>query len=260
VVGVAAGWLRARRHMHESRSMMSMTFWLLTALVPLQIFIGDLHGLNTFEHQPAKLAAMEGHWETRAGAPLLLFGWPDQEAEATRYALEVPKLGSLILTHELDGVVRGLKEWPAEDRPPVAIVFWAFRVMLAIGFLMLFAVAAAAWLRAYGRLYDAVWFLRLCQWLTPAGFIAVIAGWVTTEVGRQPWVVYGHMRTEEAVTGASGIPVGYATLVIVYACLLAAIVWILRRLARAPVEIQSGPSGVAPLAAGAVPSDAEEQR
>jgi cytochrome d ubiquinol oxidase subunit I len=200
VVGVAAGYLRARRHLHESRSMLSMTFWLLTVLVPLQILIGDLHGLNTFEHQPAKVAAMEGHWETRAGAPLLLFGWPDQEAEVTRYALELPKMGSLILTHELDGVVRGLKEWPPEDRPPVAIVFWAFRVMLALGFLMLFAVVAALWLRSRGRLYDEGWFLRLCQWLSPIGFIAVIAGWVTTEVGRQPWVIYGLMRTADGVT------------------------------------------------------------
>jgi cytochrome d ubiquinol oxidase subunit I len=200
VVGVAAGYLRAGRHPAESRSMFSMTFWLLTALVPLQILIGDLHGLNTFEHQPAKVAAMEGHWETRAGAPLLLFGWPDQEAEVTRFALEIPKLGSLILTHELDGVVRGLKEWAPEDRPPAAIVFWAFRAMLAIGLLMLFAVAAAAWLRWRGRLYDAGWFLRLCQWLAPAGFVAVIAGWVTTEVGRQPWVIYGLMRTADGVT------------------------------------------------------------
>jgi len=200
VTGVAAGYLRAGRHREEARRMLSMTFWLLAALVPLQIVIGDLHGLNTLEHQPAKVAAMEGHWETRAGAPLILFGWPDAEAEATRFALEVPKLGSLILTHDPDGVVRGLKDWPPEDRPPVAIVFWAFRIMLGLGFLMLFAVGAAAWLRLRGRLYDCDWFLRLCQWLTPAGFVAVLAGWATTEVGRQPWLVYGLMRTAEGVT------------------------------------------------------------
>jgi cytochrome bd ubiquinol oxidase subunit I len=200
VTGVAAGYLRAGRHLEESRRMFSMTLWLLTLLVPAQIVIGDLHGLNTFEHQPAKVAAMEGHWETQAGAPLILFGWPDEAAEATRFALEVPKLGSLILTHDPDGVVRGLKEWRAEDRPPVAIVFWAFRAMVGLGFLMLFAVLAGAWLRLRGRLYEAGWFLRLCQWLTPAGFIAVLAGWVVTEVGRQPWLVYGLMRTAEGVT------------------------------------------------------------
>jgi cytochrome bd ubiquinol oxidase subunit I len=200
VISVAAFHLRRARAIAECRNMFSMTLWLLTALVPLQILLGDLHGLNTFQHQPAKIAAMEGHWETQAGAPLILVGWPDQAAETTRWAVEIPYLGSLILTHELNGTVRGLKEWPREDRPPAAIAFWSFRVMVGIGFLMLLVVAAANWLRWKGKLFETLWFLRVCEACLPLGFVAVVAGWVTTEVGRQPWVVYGLMRTADAVT------------------------------------------------------------
>jgi cytochrome bd ubiquinol oxidase subunit I len=200
VIAVAAYHLRRGRAVAECRNMLSMTLWLLTALVPLQILLGDLHGLNTFHHQPAKLAAMEGHWETQAGAPLILFGWPDQQAEVTRWAVELPYLGSLILTHEMNGTVRGLKEWRREERPPAAIIFWSFRIMVGIGLLMLLVVATANWLRWKGRLYDTAWFLRICEACLPLGFAAVIAGWVTTEVGRQPWVIYGLMRTSDAVT------------------------------------------------------------
>jgi cytochrome d ubiquinol oxidase subunit I len=200
VIGVAAFHLRRGRAVAECRNMLSMTLWLLTVLVPLQILIGDTHGLNTFHHQPAKIAAMEGHWETQAGAPLILFGWPDQAAETTRWAIEIPRLGSLILTHDINGKVRGLKEWPREDRPPAAIIFWSFRIMVGIGFAMLLVVIASGWLRWKGRLFDTRWFLRVCEACLPLGFVAVLAGWVTTEVGRQPWVVYGLMRTADAVT------------------------------------------------------------
>jgi cytochrome d ubiquinol oxidase subunit I len=201
-VAVAAYHLRRGTAVAECRNMLSMTLWLLTALVPLQIVLGDLHGLNTFHHQPAKIAGMEGHWETQAPAPLILFGWPDQHAETTRWALEVPYLGSLILTHELNGTVRGLKEWPPQDRPPAAIIFWSFRIMVGIGLLMLAVIVAANWLRWKGRLYDSGAFLRICEACLPLGFAAVIAGWITTEVGRQPWVVYGLMRTADAVSPA----------------------------------------------------------
>jgi cytochrome d ubiquinol oxidase subunit I len=200
VVAVAAHHLRRGRAVIEGRNMLSMTLWLLTAMVPLQILLGDLHGLNTLHHQPAKIAGMEGHWDTQAGAPLILFGWPDQPAETTRWAVEVPYLGSLILTHELKGTIRGLKEWPPQDRPPAAIIFWSFRVMAGIGFLMLGVILIANWLRWKGRLYDSDWFLRICEACLPLGFVAVIAGWITTEVGRQPWVVYGLLHTADAVT------------------------------------------------------------
>jgi cytochrome d ubiquinol oxidase subunit I len=200
VIAVAAFYLRRGRAFPESRRMLSMTLWLLTVLVPLQIVLGDQHGLNTLRYQPEKVAAMEGDWETRAGQPLILFGWPDEAAETTRAAVEIPYLGSLVLTHSLSGTVRGLKEWPPADRPPVAIVFWAFRIMVGIGLLMLAVVIAGNWLRWRRRLYDMRWFLVTCEWSLPIGFIAVIAGWVVTETGRQPWVVYHHMRTADAVT------------------------------------------------------------
>lgn len=199
VVGVAA-WLLLKRRFHaEARIMLSMTLWLLTVLVPLQILLGDEHGLNTREHQPAKLAAIEARWETARQVPLTLFAIPDESTESNRFAIDVPYLGSLILTHSLDGEVKGLKDFPAADRPPVAIPFFAFRIMVGIGLLMLAMVALSWWLRLRDRLYDSDWYLRACLVMGPLGFIAVIAGWTTTEVGRQPWTVYGLMRTADSV-------------------------------------------------------------
>src|SRR5262249_8007933 len=157
----------------------STTLWLLTVLVPLQIFLGDQHGLNTLQHQPAKLAAIEAHWETGSRVPLVLFAIPDDEAETNHYSIELPLVGSLILTHSLDGTVRGLKDWPANARAPVAIPFFAFRVMVGIGFIMLGVVALSLWLRWKGGLSENGWFLWLCQWVAPLGFIAVLAGWTT---------------------------------------------------------------------------------
>jgi cytochrome d ubiquinol oxidase subunit I len=200
VVGVAAWLIRRGRAPAEGGRMLSATFWLLTILVPLQVFLGDQHGLNTLEHQPAKLAAIEAHWDTGSRVPLVLFAIPDEQAETNRFAIEVPLLGSLVLTHELDGVVRGLKEWPREDRPPVALPFFAFRVMVGIGVIMLGMVALSLWLRWKGVLTETDWFLRLCQWVAPLGFVAVLAGWTTTEVGRQPWTVYGLLRTADSVS------------------------------------------------------------
>ena len=181
-------------------------------VAPLQPVIGDLHGLNTLEHQPAKVAAMEGLWETQRGAPLKLFGWPDQEQERTRYALEIPKLSSLILTHSLDGEVKGLKEWPKDERPPVAWVFWSFRVMVGIGVLMATTGAIAVVLFFRKRLFDSRWFQLWCMALTPSGFIAVLAGWFVTEIGRQPYVVYGVMRTSDAVSPIVGTTVALSLL------------------------------------------------
>ena len=199
VVGVAAWLLRGGRFVAEARIMLSMTLWLLSVLVPLQIFIGDLHGLNTREHQPTKLAAIEARWETAREVPLTLFAIPDETTETNRFEIDIPYLASLILTHSWDGEIKGLKDWPREDRPPVAIPFFAFRVMVGIGLLMLALVAASWWLRLRGRLFDTGWFLRACLWMAPLGFVAVLAGWITTEVGRQPWTIYGLMRTADSV-------------------------------------------------------------
>ena len=201
-----------------SRIMFSMAMWMAAIVAPLQIVAGDLHGLNTLEHQPAKVAAMEGHFETHAGAPLILFGWPDMEQERTRYAVEVPKLGSLILTHDWNGTVRGLKEWPREDRPNATIVFWSFRVMVGAGLAMLAVGAWSLALRARKRLYDQPWLLRASVALSPIGIVAVIAGWITTEVGRQPYTVYGLLRTTDSASSIDAAAVGasLAAFAIVY--------------------------------------------
>jgi cytochrome bd ubiquinol oxidase subunit I len=200
VIGVAAYMIRKGRFVDEGRTMLSMTLWLLTVLVPLQIFFGDEHGLNTREYQPAKLAAIEARWDTASRVPLTLFAIPDERAETNRFAVDIPDLGSLILTHDVNGTVQGLKDWPRDQRPPVAIPFFAFRIMVGIGLLMLAMVAWGGWLRAKRRLFEAPLFLRACEWIAPLGFVAVIAGWTTTEVGRQPWTVYGLLRTADSVS------------------------------------------------------------
>jgi cytochrome d ubiquinol oxidase subunit I len=199
-MGVGAWLLRRGRATEDARMMMRMALDLLILLVPLQIFLGDQHGLNTLEYQPAKLAAIEGRYDTVQPTPLTLFGIPDDAAATMRDAIEIPNLGSLILTHSWNGTIKGLKEWPADQRPPVGPPFFAFRIMVGIGVIMLIVVIAGQVLRLRGRLWESVWFLQLCQWTAPLGFIAVIAGWITTEVGRQPWTVYGVLRTADSVS------------------------------------------------------------
>ena len=214
-------------------------------LAPAQLVIGDLHGLNTLEHQPAKVAAMEGHWETRAGAPLILFALPDQEAEANRYEIAIPKLGSLILTHDLDGVVQGLKEWAPEDRPYVPLVFWSFRLMVGIGLIMIAIGLTSLFLRRGGRLYETRWFLRVCVVCLPIGFVALLAGWVTTEAGRQPWVVYGLMRTVDGVSPAvtaGAVGSSLVAFVIVYGLIFpAGVYYMIRLVRRGPEPLEEAP-------------------
>ncbi len=200
VLGVGAHLVRRADFFDEGRRIMMMALGFLAVFVPLQIFLGDLHGLNTREYQPAKLAAMEGLWDTSAPAPLTLFGIPDQKAEKNHDAVEIPVLGSLVLTHSMGGEVQGLKAFPPDQRPPVLIVFMAFRIMVGIGFVMLGVVALGWLLRLRGSLFDTGWYLRLCQWVAPLGFVAVLAGWTVTEVGRQPWTIYGLMRTAQSVS------------------------------------------------------------
>jgi cytochrome bd ubiquinol oxidase subunit I len=200
VLGVGAYLVRAGKSAAEARLMVHMALNLLVVLVPLQFVLGDLHGQNTRAYQPTKLAAIEGLYDTAKPDPLVLFGFPDDAAAEMRDAIEVPHLGSLILTHSWNGGVRGLKEWPREDRPPVWPVFLGFRIMVGIGVLMLVAVIGGWVLRLRQRLFDAGWFLRLLQWMMPLGFVAVLAGWTTTEVGRQPWTVYGLLRTADSTS------------------------------------------------------------
>jgi cytochrome d ubiquinol oxidase subunit I len=205
--GVSAIYLLKDRHREGATLMLKLAIGFAAITVPLQILVGDLHGLKVHEHQPVKLAAIEGHWETQRGAPLILFAWPDEEQEKNHYEVSVPKLGSLIITHDLDGEIAGLKSVPPEERPPVAPVFFAFRVMVGIGTLMLALViwSAVSWRR--GTLTQSKGLLRAWMCMAPAGFVAVLAGWYTTEIGRQPYVIYGLMRTSEAASAVSAASV-----------------------------------------------------
>jgi cytochrome d ubiquinol oxidase subunit I len=217
--------------------MFSMAMWMAALVAPLQIVAGDLHGLNTLAYQPAKIAAMEGHWETRRGQPLILFGWPDTAAETTRYAVEVPKLGSYILTHDWDGEVKGLKAWPAAERPSSPILFWSFRIMVGVGVLMVLLGLWSLALRLRGRLYDSSMLLRLAVLMGPSGFVAVLAGWITTEVGRQPYTVYGLLRTAQSVSPIAlpGVASSlFAFIVVYFAVFGAGILYILRLMAHPP--------------------------
>ncbi|MEZ3500676.1 cytochrome ubiquinol oxidase subunit I [Pantoea sp. KPR_PJ] len=203
-VGASAAWHLLRGNDNPAvRKMFSMALWMALIVAPIQAMIGDAHGLNTLEHQPAKIAAIEGHWENPPGeaTPLILFGVPDMEEERTKYALEIPYLGSLILTHSLDKQVPALKTFPKEDRPNSLIIFWSFRVMVAMGLLMITLGVVSLWLRYKGRLYQSRPFLWFALLMGPSGLIALLAGWFTTEIGRQPWVVYGVQRTIDAVSG-----------------------------------------------------------
>jgi cytochrome d ubiquinol oxidase subunit I len=204
VGGIAAYYLHHNRHVKHARVMLGMAMIMAIFVTPIQAVLGDLHGLNTFKYQPAKVSAIEGIWNTERGAALKLFGWPDQAEEKTKYALEIPKLSSLILTHSLNGEVKGLKEWPKDDRPPAAWVFWSFRMMVGLGILMLFTGVTAGILFLRKQLFEKPWFQRWCMAMTPAGFLAVLAGWIVTEIGRQPYVVFGVIRTGKAVSPVIG--------------------------------------------------------
>jgi cytochrome d ubiquinol oxidase subunit I len=259
VFGVGAYLIR-RDPSEEGRTMLSMTLWLLSVLVPLQMVIGDQHGLNTRDHQPAKLAAIEARWDTQRRVPLTLFAIPSDKAESNSLAIEVPWLGSLILTHNLDGEVKGLKDFPADQRPPVAIPFFAFRIMVGCGVLMLGLVLLGGWLRWRGRLYDTPLFLGLAQFAAPLGFVAVIAGWCVTEVGRQPWTVYGLLRTAQSVSPSLtsyDVAISLAGYMIVYLLIYPwGLLLMLRIVRRGPAqlvdsEIEAG-RPEAPVLAGAV--------
>ena len=243
VIGVAAVHLRRARHVEESLTMQKMGFALLMILVPLQILIGDLHGLNTLTYQPVKVAAMEANWETQARMPLLLFAWPDEAAERNRFEVGIPALGSLILGHDVNAVVPGLKDWKREDRPPVAIPFFSFRVMVGIGVLMLGMTFAGLLLWRRGRLAQSRRFQSMCVLVAPLGFIAVLAGWVTTEVGRQPWVVYGLLRTRDAVTPSlttSDVAISLLIYVVVYVAIFGAGLYFMARLVHTGFQTNAG--------------------
>ena len=239
VLAVGARFLLAGRHVDEARTMMRMAIGLVAILAPLQLFIGDQHGLNTLKHQPMKIAAMEGHWDGSKPGDFHVFAWPDEKTETNRFAISIPRGSSLILTHDPNGLFPGLKDVPASERPPVATVFFAFRIMLAIGFFMIAAALFGAFLWWRGRLFDTRWYLWIVAQTWWVGFVAVIAGWVVTESGRQPWIATGILRTADAVSPvlASNVLATLILFVLVYGIVFAMGIYYMNRL------INRGPQG-----------------
>ena len=243
------------------RTMFSMAMWMAAFVAPVQILAGDMHGLNTLEHQPAKIAAMEGHFDGEKRAPLILFGMPDMANARTNYRIEIPLAGSLILTHSLDGYVPGLKDFPRENWPPAPIVFWSFRVMVGLGFAMFGLGLWGLFARWRGKFYEAPWLHRAALVMGPAGFVAVLAGWVTTEVGRQPFVVQGLLRTADAVSpiAAPAVAASLIGFIVVYAIVMVFGFVYIGILMNRPPDAPSGLDEEAPLrAAGVMPGVATE--
>jgi cytochrome d ubiquinol oxidase subunit I len=241
VLAVGARYMLVGAYPTEAKTMMRMGLGMVAILAPLQLLLGDMHGLNTLEHQPAKVAAIEAHWTDEGPADLVLFAIPDQKGERNRAEIAVPKLGSVILTHTLDGRVPALKSFPPEDRPRVAIVFFAFRVMVGIGVLLILLGIGGALLWWRKRLFETRWYLRFAGFAWPLGFTALLAGWVTTESGRQPYIAYGILRTKDALSPVSGATVAasLAAFVVVYSVVFSIGIYYIRKL------IRGGPKGAA---------------
>jgi len=262
VVGAVGAWHLLRTPDSRAAAIMfSMAMWMAVIVTPIQIFAGDLHGLNTLEHQPAKIAAMEGHYESfpEGRAPLILFGLPNDDTGQVDYKVEVPLLSSLILTHSLDTPIRGLDAFPEDERPKSAMIFWTFRIMVAIGFAMLFVGLWSLWARWKKRLYKAKWLHCATVLMGPTGFLAVLCGWITTEVGRQPYTVYGLLRTGESAAPLQAEAVGASLLafIIVYFLVFGSgTFYVMRLMSKRPkdrIDINDiGPTrtaGITPIAA-----------
>ncbi|MGE5152138.1 MAG: cytochrome ubiquinol oxidase subunit I [Rhodospirillaceae bacterium] len=260
VGGVGAWHLLAGHKTEGTRVMFSMAMGMIAVTAPIQILAGDQHGLNTLEHQPAKVMAMEGHFQSHPdGAPLVLFGWPDMKDAKVEYEISVPKLSSLILKHSLDAPLKGLETVPRSDWPPVPIVFWSFRIMVGLGLLMLLLGLWSLYARWRGRLHDSPWLHRLALLMGPAGFVAVIAGWVTTEVGRQPFTVYGLLRTAQSVSPlhAPAVATSLLAFIAVYFIVFGAgILYVLHLMASPPQSAEPGPRAGPQRAAGLMPAPA----
>jgi cytochrome d ubiquinol oxidase subunit I len=258
VGGVGAYHLLRGASTPAVRTMFSMAMWMLAIVAPIQVLAGDAHGLNTLEHQPAKVMAMEGHYQSHPdGAPLIVFGIPDDTAQRMHYAIEIPKVSSLILKHDMNAALAGLDTVAPDERPPVFILFWSFRIMVGLGFLM---VGLGLWSlagRLRGRLFEWRWLHRAALIMGPAGFVAVIAGWVTTEVGRQPYTVYGLLRTGNSVSplAAPAVGVSLVAFAIVYFIVFAAgVLYLLRLMAHAPAPHEREPAHLPIRSAGITPA------
>jgi cytochrome d ubiquinol oxidase subunit I len=246
-VGGVAAWHHLRgRKTPEVKTMFSMAMWMAALVAPVQIAAGDAHGLNTLEHQPVKIMAMEGHYESHAdGAPLYLFGIPNEREQRLDYAVGIPKASSLILKHDLNAPLKGLDTVPDDLQPPVSILFWSFRIMVGIGFLMLGLGLWSLIARWRGKLYDWPLLHRAALVMGPSGFVAVIAGWVTTEVGRQPFTIYGLLKTADSVSplAAPAVAASLLAFVVVYFAVFGIGTWyILKLMAAAPHSGEEGPA------------------
>ncbi len=265
IVGGVGAWhlLQGRTQNRGVRTMFSMAMWMAALVAPLQIIAGHEQGLNTYEHQPVKVLAMEGHFESsQDGIPLILFGIPDQEAGEMRYKIEIPRIGGPILEKGWGASLDGLDTVPRELQPPVEIVFWSFRVMVALGFAMLGVGLWSLWARWRGNLYHAPWLHRAALVMGPSGLVAVIAGWITTEVGRQPYTVYGELLTADSVSPLAASAVGaslVAFIVIYFTIFGAGILYILKLMHHAPERGERGmDDGDGPIrTAGITPGNVE---
>ena len=261
VGGVGAYHLLRDSKREGPRVMFSMAMWMAALVAPIQIFAGDMHGLNTLEHQPAKVMAMEGHFKSHPdGAPLIFFGWPDQVAGEVKYAIEIPKASSLILKHSLNAPLAGLDTVPRADWPKVPLIFWSFRIMVGIGFLMLGIGLFSLWTRWRGTIYESKWLHGYALAMGPAGFVAVLAGWVTTEAGRQPFTVWGLLRTVDSASPLAfpAVASSLIAFVIVYFIVFSmGVFYILRLMSSPPHHGEEGPRGDVPArAAGITPGPA----
>lgn len=263
VGGVGAWHLLRDRTNPGARKMFSMAMWMAALVAPVQIFVGDQHGLNTLEHQPVKIMAMEGHYQSHPdGAPLILLGLPNSREKRVDYALEIPKAGSLILKHDPDAPLAGLDGVPDENEPPVGVIFWSFRIMVGIGFAMLGLGLWSLLARARRRLYDWSWLHRAAVLMGPSGFVAVIAGWVTTEVGRQPWTVYGLLRTAQSAAplDAPAVAASLIAFIVIYFLVFGAgTLYILKLMGKPPEPHESAEPSKGPVrSAGITPAPAIE--
>ncbi len=258
VAGVGAWHLLKDSANPRVRLMFSMGMWMAAIVAPLQIVLGDLHGLNTLEHQPVKVMAMEGHYQSYPeGAPLILFGIPNSAENRVDYAIQIPKVSSLILKHDLNAPMAGLDTIPEADRPPVGIVFWAFRIMVGLGFLMAGLGMLSLLARYRGRLYDWRSLHRFALAMAPSGLVAVLAGWITTEVGRQPWTIHGLLRTADSVSplASPAVASSLAAFVIVYFAVFGAgVLYILKMMAKPPMAHETTPPNIPVRSAGTTPA------
>lgn len=237
VAGISAYRLRKGDAKQAPRKALRVALLAAALIAPLQAFVGDLHGLNTFEHQPQKIAAMEGVWHTENGAPLLLFAWPDETRQTNHFPVAIPKLASLILTHDPNGEIRGLNAF--EHTPPVKPVFFGFRIMVGLGVLMILMAWVGVWLTRKGRVMPA-WYSGALVAMTFSGWVATLAGWYVTEIGRQPWLVTGVLKTADAVTSlpAGNVSLSFTVYALVYAGLLVAYLHTVFYMARKSVAVE----------------------